>query len=278
MKTSKDPKAVSAPEAPSHGDTGALAWKKLVDRIRALPAAEVKPINADVGEAALLAIGVAARVNEAPLYPRFEAISGAEFKLANVRDLTDVAWAAKHAAIVADRLRAAGSEAKIPATLLKQATEIEGRMQRCCEYYFSDDPVLGVEVARLSPGTGHRDLAEDLLGYAAIYEQRMAVIEHDRKHFRAGDLADARTAAKQIFDILAASLSSEARVAADDHARAWTLLSQVYGEVRAAGLFIERADAASPHRYPSLHTAGRDPGGRPKKTETPPPATPPATP
>ena len=138
-------------------------------------------------------------------------------------------------------------------------------MQKCCEYYFADDPVLADELARLRPGTGHRDLAGDLIGYADIYESRFEIVSQDMKYYRPTDLADARKIAKQIVDLLSASLTTEARAAAADQVRAWTLLRQVYGEVRAAGLFIERHDPTSVERYPSLYAATRAPATHTKK-------------
>ncbi|WP_437896447.1 hypothetical protein [Sorangium sp. So ce124] len=71
--------------------------------------------------------------------------------------------------------------------------EIEGRMQALFEYHLSDDPVIKPELDRLRPGTGHRDLANDLLGYARIYELRADVVKDDRKLYRAGDAARAGT-------------------------------------------------------------------------------------
>ena len=253
---------------------GAAAFQRLSDRLRAISKTDWKIINVDVLEAAMVAIGVAARVNAKRLRVRFDTIGGSEFDIANVRDLEDVAWAAWQATKVLDSLRATG-DATLPAALVKRATEVEARMQKCCEYYFADDPVLADELARLRPGTGHRDLAGDLIGYADIYESRFEIVSQDMKYYRPTDLADARKIAKQIVDLLSASLTTEARAAAADQVRAWTLLRQVYGEVRAAGLFIERHDPTSAERYPSLYAATRAPATRKKKAAPEGPGKPP---
>ena len=41
----------------------------------------------------------------------------------------------------------------------------------------------------ITPRKGYRDLANDLLGYARIYELRREVVKGDSRHYRAGDAA-----------------------------------------------------------------------------------------
>jgi hypothetical protein len=266
MKNPKNPKTSQSSEPPNPAERGKAALAKLMPRLLALPAGQLTAINVDVAEAGLVAAGVGARITAEPLYARFRAIAGPEFDLANVQDLADVAWAARYAALEAARL-SSSSNPKVPAALIQEANSVERRMQRCCEYHFQDDPVLGPILDELRPGTGYRDIAGDLKGYAGIYEQKRAELEHDRVNYHATDAADAIRLAEQILEHLAASLTAEGRAAADLAVRAWTLLRQVYAEAQAGGLFIERHDPTAPARYPSLFTATRAQAARPKASE-----------
>ena len=151
-------------------------------------------------------------------------------------------------------------------------------MQAVCEYHFSDDPAIKPELDRLRPGIGNRDTANDLLGYARIYDLRADVVKTDAKNYRAGDAAKARELAGKIIQALSTAMTPRARVACDRYARMWTWLSRGYDEVRYAGVWLLRNDPQRDQRFPSLFAAGRSGGGRPKKatdTQEPTP-TPPA--
>ena len=69
----------------------------------------------------------------------------------------------------------------------------------------------------LRPGTGYNDLANDLLGYASIYETHkadMAALTAD-PNYKATDLADAKDLAGQLFAYLAEAMSPSAKAAYD---------------------------------------------------------------
>src|SRR5262249_34700596 len=152
----------------------------------------------------------------------------------------------------ADKARGNASEAMLPADLVQLATGIEGRMQKCCEYYFADDPALGPEIARLRAGSGYRDLAGDLMGYAAIYRDKLDVVKHDKKHSRATALGDAVKTGEAILKALADSMGPDLKEASDLLARAWTLLLAIYAEVSATGRWLERSETGVDALYPSL--------------------------
>ncbi len=139
-------------------------------------------------------------------------------------------------------------------------------MQTVCEYHLSDDREMKPLLDLLRPGTGHRDLARDLNGYAKIYEARHAVVSADTKHYRPGDAARAKELAMQIFEALSDAMSHDAREAYSAHVRSWTLAFRRYEEVRAAGLWLFRADPARDELFPSLFAVGRPNGGRPRKS------------
>src|SRR5262249_31169079 len=130
-------------------------------------------------------------------------------------------------------------------------------MQGVCEYHFKNDPEIRPELDRLRPGSGHRDIAGDLLGYARIYGLRADVVAKDPTNYRPTDKADAEQMAGEILALLTAAMSPKARAAYEELVASWALLCAMYDEVRAAGLFLSRRDPKAQQRFPSLFTAAR---------------------
>jgi hypothetical protein len=152
---------------------------------------------------------------------------------------------------------------------------VERRMQDLVEYKFKKDPEIAPLLALLRPGTGYRDLAADLIGYAGIYVRRASEVASDTTNYRSTDVADAHRLAGEILSHLSASISPKARAAYDMLQRAWTHLLQVYSEVSEAGRWLLRYDPRREERFPSLFAAGRPGGGRPPKKAKPYAAAPP---
>ena len=271
MATPKNPIPFkSEPEKPDPAKNAA-AWKRLQARLRALPAQQLRRVNINVEAVALAVLGVAQRVTEKKLHLRFKSLPAEEFDIAHVNDLADVARAALHAAREAEKLSALATEVTVPLELASEADEVEARMQACAEYHLGDDPEIVPLLDLYRPGTGHRDKANDLLGYADIYDRRASVVEKDTKNYRPGDRDRAIEIAEQIQRHIADSLSPAQRQAMDDLIRARTLLEQEYDEVREAGRWLERKNPKRDERYPNFYAAGRTrQGGRPKKSKTSP--------
>lgn len=239
-------------------DRAQAAFERILPRIEQVTDTELAPTNTNIPEAALAAIGVAERVLEPTLYARFQSLSATEFDIAHVNDLSDMAWGTLYAANQAEKLRYVLTRARLPPTLLILATEVEQRMQACCEYHLADHPVAGPEVERLRAGHGHRDMAADLYGYTMLYKEYEPLLSSDKKHYRASDMEDAIRLSEEIYGIIGGSLTEKAQSASAQMYRAWTLLKQCYGEVGAAGRFLFRHDAATAEIiFPSLFTVSR---------------------
>lgn len=234
--------------------------------LAAIDAANLVTLNLDVEAATYAALGVAGFLADPKVHARFARFHKKEFDIANVDGLAPACFATLHALAEARAAGALATEAKVPPEIAAKAAEIEGRMQRVCEYLLGDEPEIAPELDRLRPGSGHRDLAGDLLGYARVYELRPDVVKADPKHYRPDDAAKARELAGAIIQALSAALTPKAREAFDRYARAWTVLFQRYGEVREAGMWLYRKDPDRERRFPSLFVAGRPNVGRPKKT------------
>ncbi|WP_437643827.1 hypothetical protein [Sorangium sp. So ce362] len=244
---------------------GKKAIAALAPELERLAEAELVTVRMDVEAATYAALGVVGFVSSPDVRARFARLPREEFDITQVDELELACFAALHALAEARAAGALTTDARLPAELVTEAMEVEGRMQALCEYHLSDDPAIKPELDRLRPGTGHRDLANDLLGYVRIYELRADVVKADRKLYRAGDAARARDLAGVMIQGLSTAMTPKAREAFDLYVRVWTLLCRRYDEVRAAGLWLWRKNARVQARFPSLFAVGRPNGGRSRK-------------
>lgn len=265
MPAKKKSTVPPAPGQPRHYDPnlGKTALSNLATRISALEPHELVTSRVDVEAAALAALATYARATAPALRSRYQKqYEAGEFDLTHLDELENLAFAVLYAHSEAVALRATDSGAKLPAALVERAIEIEERMQALCEYHFRDDPEIAAELDRLRPGSGHRDLASDLNGYARIYELRRDVVAADRKHYRDTDMDDARAVAGVILNLLSSGATTKARSAQDTLSRAWTLLVRSYDEVRTVGLHLLRHNHDKHRFFPSLFSAQYPPGVR----------------
>jgi hypothetical protein len=270
------PKKVSSPapvksqsaayEPPAyHPDAGKNALLALTHDLDALSESAFVTLRVDVEAATYAALGVAGFVADPEVHARFARLPKEELDLGCVDGLESACFATLYALGEARAAGALATDIKVPPETAAEAAKVEGRMQAVCEYYLSDDEEIKPELDRLRPGTGNRDIANDLLGYARIYDLRAEVVKADSKNYRPDDAAKARELAGKIIQALSASMTPKARVAYDRYVRAWTWLNQRYDEVRVAGLWLYRREARKEQRFPSLFAAARPGGGRPKK-------------
>jgi hypothetical protein len=265
------------PPAPAYD---AAAGERAIEQVRPwlleLANDEVETPRLDLELAAMAALNVARIVHDPSLVERFRSMPAGEFDREAIDRLEPLAWAAWQANRGHQVASASASVAVVPVALVEAATELEKRMQRCVEYHLADHPATAAKVAFLRAGTGYRDLAGDLMGYAELYREYADELRHDRKQYREGDAAEAVRLATQIFETLALA-SGGLGQAVSLRDRAWTLLAQCYEEVAAAGRWLLRHEPKVDSLFPSLYMAGRPGQGRSRagKTPEPPPTVPP---
>jgi hypothetical protein len=221
----------------------------------------------DARGAALAALGVHALTTQAsPLRARFESQHAAgEFEVSNLDLLRDTAFVVLLTYAQAEAAGAFATDVKVPAATIADAVAREARMQELCEYKFKRDAEIRPILDMLRPGTGYRDLAGDLIGYADIYDRRPDEVASDTTNYDPTDAAEARRLAGEIYAHIAASMTPKAREAYTLLLRAWTLFFQVYTEVQKVGLYLLRFDPKSNERFPSLYAVARAPRSRGKK-------------
>ena len=248
-----------------NSDEGAKALAALRPLLEALPPEEVGTIRLDVSVAAYAALAVARYVQSPDVRTRFAALPKGAFDMAHADDLGQTCFAALYAITEAQAEGALDTEAQLPPAIAAEATELEKRMQTVCEYQLSDDPQIAPLLAILRPGTGYRDLLNDLKGYVWIYEKRPEAVKLDGKNYRPGDLKRAKEMIGIIGLAFSDAMSPKAWQAYDTYLRTWTLLERSYEEVRSAGLWLFRKDPNRELRFPSLYAAARPNVGRPRK-------------
>jgi hypothetical protein len=252
---------------PEHYDPAAArdAAARWHHTLAGLHAEQLQPVRVDVNAAALALLnvhGFATQVTE--LHARFAALATAgEFNLQNLSALRDLAFLLIDAHREAEATGAFKTDAKVPADLASAARDVEKRMQALCEYKFGTDVEIVPRLDALRPGSGPRDTALDLLGYADIYDLRPNEVVSDTTNYRATDQADARRLAGEILSCLASAMSPKARAAYVQLQRVWAATLPVYAEVQSAGLYLLRSDPSRGQRFPSLYAAGHS--GRPRR-------------
>src|SRR5436190_14290956 len=105
MSTAKTPKSTNSaptgapPSAPTYDPgLGESAFEELLPFYRKLSEAELENTNVDIEAAAIVALGVARRVNSGELHAQFAALDGRGFDLTHVKVFEKAAWAAWYTA------------------------------------------------------------------------------------------------------------------------------------------------------------------------------------
>jgi hypothetical protein len=258
-----------------HPDAGKKALQALTPQLDAIAESDFVTLRIDVEAATYAALGVAGFIAAPHIHARFARLPAEEIDPAHVDGLGSACFAMLYALGEARAAGALATDVKVAPEIQSEATDVEKRMQTVCEYQLSDDPDILPELDRLRPGSGPRDTANDLLGYARIYDLRPSEVKSDAKNFRPGDAAKARELAGKIIQALSMAMTPKARVAFDRYARMWTWLSRTYDEVRFAGIWLLRNDPQRDQRFPSLFAAGRPGAARSKKATDPAEPTPP---
>jgi len=255
----KQPVTISAAQAGEEAveaKAAEKAFEKLKPRMLGIDADKLAVQSADLEKAAIAAAAVGRWVMEKEPRARFESLPKEHFDQAHVDDLAGIALAAWHAAIALRSANAGKTEAKLPVSLVAEATAVRARMVALVDYNFGDDPVDRTEIDDIKVGTGYTDLASDLLRLAKLYAKHRERVKLDPKNYQAGDQAAAGRIGHAIMRELGEAKNQEQKVWSDLAARAWTLLIGVYDEVSSAGSWLYRHEGGA-QRFPSLYTAGR---------------------
>ncbi len=242
------------------------AFETFKQRLLGLDPEKLATQSVDLEKVSVLAGAIGRWIKEKEPRERFASLPKKHFDQAHVEELESVALAAWHAAIELRSANAGKSEAKLPVSLVMEATALRARMTALATYNFGDDPVDGPEIDDIKVGTGYTDLASDLVRLRKLFLKHLDEVKLDRKNYQPGDEVLAGRLAHAIVKELGEAKNQQQKIWSDLGARAWTLLVQVYDEVSAAGGWLWRKEGGA-ERFPSLYTAGRAAPSRPSKSK-----------
>lgn len=235
---------------------GKLCFEALATTIDAVPPEQLVSTRTDIQRAGQRVLSLAAAALAPAMRARLEALPKDELDVAQLQRLVPYGSVLLY---ILEEAKAAGvfaAEPKISADLDKSSADVEKRMQGLLEYRYEDDPQLSRTLKDLAPGTGYRDRANDLLGYARLYDLKAEEVATDTAKYRKTDAADARRYAGQIFAELGAAQSPAARAWSVRLSKAFALLFPVHADVRATLLWLLRKDPSAADRFPTLYATG----------------------
>jgi len=129
------------------------------------------------------------------------------------------------------------------------------------------------ELADIRLGAGYLDLANDLSRLATLYATHRSELAADQRHYETRDAERAASFAKKIRDEYRAAASRSGEYT-ELRPRAFSELSRLYNEVRAAAEFLFRNEPAVLDEFPPLRAAAAalSPTRRSKKQADPVPS------
>jgi hypothetical protein len=213
-------------------------------------------ITTSIAKAIICAGSVGRMVKLPEVRVLFASLPVTHFDMQHVDRLESAAMATWYAELCLRTASTMVSSAKLPETVVTEATALKQRMFRVAEYNLDHIPEVVAELDAIRPGTGHIDLANDLMRLAVIFQAHADRLSQDSQRYQAGDAESARRYAHSIYQVLGDGRQSNARYWGDYLSRAWTLLVTTYDEVSAAGRWLYRHDNGEA-RFPSLYAIGR---------------------
>lgn len=237
--------------------TAEAAFETVRPRLDAMLASEVDVPRIDLQAAAVQALGVARTLTVHDVHTRIVALADVGLvDLQLILGLETIAWATWFARHKVLEVSATHTQAALPVTLTTAAAELRGRMLKTLAYHLEGDALAMAQIAGIRAGSGHLDLANDLVSCATMYRKHHAAIEHDRTNYRPTDAAEADTLSEQILRLLGVATTAEQSLWKGYASRAAKLLFQHYQEAIRIGRFLWHDDNPE-GRFPTLHSATR---------------------
>jgi hypothetical protein len=232
----------------------ALAFEEMSPLLRTQT--ESRRANTDINKAVVVAASVGRMVKQPEMRAEFAALPATRFDVQHVDRLESAALATWHASLALRNATALTSGAKIPDTVVAEATDLKQTMMKVLDYYLGQSTDVYNILADIRGGTGYVDLASDLARLAELYQIHAPVLAVDTVRYKATDREDAGRLAQAIHQVLGDGQHSDARYWTDYLARAWSLLVITYDEVSATGRWLFRHEDGET-RFPSLYAIGR---------------------
>ncbi len=192
------------------------------------------------------------------LAERLRRLPPEEFSPTLLDDLTQTSWALWHLDLLSAKASGPVSKARVPAALWDSALKSRREMLEVVEFGLRTVDGADATIVSIRQGSGYLDGARDLLQLAELYRDYQPLLAARLpQDFRFGD---ADTASRLADELRVALGLGPVTAAGDDTARkVWGLTVRVFGEVRAALLYLLRNDLAAQAILPKLVAPRRAP-------------------
>jgi hypothetical protein len=263
-KNSLNPKKPQIPEPQLSPHSTEAAFNAMKSDLDALARTEIRQPNFNLQEGALVALAAHGLLDTPENRIIVEALAKADavnLKLvSNLAMVAHAAWFVRHKLDLAEAVH---SDAALPIQLVTDAIDTRKRMLKVLEYHLDADPQAQSLLAGIRAGSGHVDLANDLIALADMYEDFETVIKNDKKSYRSSDTTNARKIADAVIATLGGATTPETAQWRNYQARVFTLLDKHHQEAIRVGRFLFWYEDGE-ELFPSMFSAVRS---RPSRKE-----------
>jgi hypothetical protein len=248
---------VASPNGP-HSPKALEAYQRLIDEIRSVPDGDVIGINIDVPTAVATVRGVLGKVGEL----RARLVNLADFDAARFDKLGDYALALEYAHTL---YLAASTPPEVIEQLVIDGTALRKVLLANASTLAMHGLVNGQRLKEIRGSTGYLDLACDLSALAAILRDSWNAIA-GKTAVTVAELDRAQTISEHLVDAVGerAQMPAGVTTAADNRQRAFSLLVNVYDDVRRAVSYLRWREGDADTIVPSLYArASRRKSGPP---------------
>jgi hypothetical protein len=234
---------------------GENALKQIEPTLRAMNNDDVVLMTMDAQEGALAALALVSIAREPKRLARLQPLMPGLLQADTIDQLELAAWATwyAHAKLQTEQTQSKG--AKVSAETYEASGQHLSKLLKLLEYHVGDHPDVAVELADIRSGAGYQDRATDLVRAASLFEQHRTELEQDQRYFNAEAAQVARGYAQAIIESIRASMGRSAAEWSDLRSRAWSRMTYLYNEVRAAGEFVFRNEPEQRDLFTSLRQA-----------------------
>lgn len=167
--------------------------------------------NTDLHKAIIVAATVGRAVRTPEVRAEFARLPAECFDIAHVDRLETIAQATWYAYANLQHVEPLHTRAKLPPTLLAEATAVKQRMLKVLAYNLDHLDDVNLRLADIRARRAHLDLAYSLRRLAAMYQEHAGALAADGRRYRADDAAAAGRLALDIQQVLGDGMPSEAR-------------------------------------------------------------------
>jgi len=221
---------------------GENALKTIEPALRAMTQNDLVLMTIDAQESALAALALVDVARDPKRLEQLKLLMPALLATDAIEQLELTAWALWFTHTKLQTEQALSTGAKVDAETYEASGKLLTKMLKLLEYHVGDRPDVVVEISDIRSGAGYQDRASDLVRTASLFEQHRSELQADTRYYDPKDAETARRFAETIIESIRASMGKSVAEWSDLRARAWSRMTRLYNDIRAAGEFVFRSD------------------------------------